>query len=581
MDIKQSKCLLCSLGCDVAFRVQNEAVTGPEFCEEAGPHSARVCARGLYGAELLGHPQRVANPLLRTNGALRDASWSAATDKLASALKAVVVAHGWQAVAVVTEPTRSTAELEAVDCFARRLGIRAVSCAFEPQDWPLVSVAGSAGAGAITEANCVIVLGDVFYSHAVLANDIIDAKYTMRGNSLFVVDPRRSNTAWYASEHVQTRPGAEALVLAAMLKALKASGKANPLPGWLDALDEQALLDAAGVGRDVVARMARSFVDAGKAAIVVAPPARGVHDVALVAQLAQLVAAACGEQKECVLLPSGGNVRGAQPVVSAGGWLPVSSLVAGIMAGRYRAPLNLGADVLSSYPSTELSAAVRGMDLVASLSLFHGEVESLSSIILAGASWYESEGSATLFDSSIARWQSIGAPSWGCRTLPDVLSLIEASLDLPAAQAGANKSAAPSQATGAPSVESRVNAVLAAMSGAKSGELALISLPASGHSGSGELTGWMQWAREMFPGGFCEVSVQDCEALGIADRDAVMVESATASVQLEARVTDRLEPGVLAVPAYDANARALFSWQPGSDGWFATGPGSVRVCRKQ
>lgn len=581
MDTRQSKCLLCSLGCDVAFRVQHEAVIGPEFCADAGPHSARVCARGLYGAELLTHPQRVANPFLRKNGVLRDASWSTAVDVLVSSLKDVVAAHGWQSVAVVTDPTRSTAELEAVDRFARSVGVGAVSCAFEPQDWPLVSAGGSAGVSAITEANCVIVLGDVFFSHAVLAKEIIDAKYTARGNSLFVVDPRRSNTAWYASEHVQNRPGTEALVLVGMLKALKASGKAASAPEWLDAIDEKALLHAAGVGRDVIARMARSFADAGKAAIVFAPPARGVHDVALVAQLARLMVSLSGENKDCVLLPSGGNVRGAQAVAAAGGWMPVSALVASLASGKYRALLNLGADVVSSFPSPALSAAVGGLELVASLSLFRGEVEAAASVILAAASWLEADGSAVLFDGSAAQWRSIGAPSWGCRTLPDVLTLIQASLELPAGHAGGAAASAKAAVADEASMAARVKAVLAGAADLKQGEYALVALPATGHMGSGAVTGWMQWAREMFPGGFCELSVPDSASLGIADNDIVTVESSTAGVQLKARVTDRLKPGVVAVPGYDSAARALFSWQAGSDGWFSTGPGSVRVCRKQ
>ncbi|MBN1152206.1 MAG: molybdopterin-dependent oxidoreductase [Dehalococcoidia bacterium] len=580
MDTRQAKCLLCPLGCGVAFRVQNEAVIGPEFCADAGPHSARLCARGLYGAELLTHPQRVANPFLRKEGALRDASWTAAVDTLVSSLKDVVSAHGWESVAVVTDPTRSTADLEVVDLFARRLGVGAVSCAFEPQDRPLVAVEQSAGADAIVEANCVIVFGDVFFSHAVLAKEIIDAKYTARGNSLFVVDPRRSNTAWYASEHVQNRPGAEALVLVGMLKALKASGKLESAPDWLDGIDEKALLAAAGVGADVVARMARSFADAGKAAIVVAPSARGMHDVGLVTQLARLVATLCGGQKDCVLLPSGGNVRGAYAVATNGDWTPVSSLVSGLASGKYRALLNLGADLLCSFPSAALSEAVRGLGLVASLSLFRGPIESASSVLLAGATWLESDGSAVLFDGSATEWNRVGAPSWGCRTLPEVLTLIEESVELPAGRAADRTPPRTSAAAGEASVAARVEAVRTAVSGARDGEFALVALPATGHMGSGAITGWMQWAREMFPGGFCEISVQDAAALGIAKKDLVTVESSTCSLDLVAQITDRLKPGVVAVPGYDPAARALFSWGTEADGWFSTGPGLVRVSRK-
>ncbi len=580
MDTLQSKCLLCSLGCDVAFRVKGPAVVGPEFSAAVGPHSARLCARGLYGAELLTHNQRVSTPLMRQEGTLRETSWTASVDSLASALKRVIDAHGPGSVAVITEPTRSTSELEAIGSFARSIGTEAVSCMFEPQDWPLVACEDSAGISAVEEANCIVVLGDVFFSHAVVAKEIIDAKYTARGNSLFVVDPRRSNTAWYASEHVQNRPGTEALVLACVLKSLKTSGK---LPAgthdWLDSLDEKSLLEAAGVGRDTVARMARSFADAGKGAVLVAPAARGMNDVALVARLARIIADVAGDHKACVLLPSGGNVRGARRVAMQGAWKPMPALLEGIKSGKYRALLSFGADPLASFPSAELRKAVSKLDLVASVSLFRGALEEASSIVLAGASWLESDGTALLFDDSVAEWKAVGAPSWGCRTLPDVINPVLCALGLSAGPCSEG-SATPFDFAES-SLVKRIEAVREAALKCTGDTLSVITLPATGHLGAGAMTGWMQWAQEMFPAGFCELNAEFAAAHGIADGDAVIVESSSACVELSARVTDRLKEGVAAVAAYDPAARALFSWQADSDGWFSTGPGMVRVSRKQ
>jgi predicted molibdopterin-dependent oxidoreductase YjgC len=91
----------------------------------------------------------------------------------------------------------------------------------------------------------------------------------------------------------------------------------------------------------------------------------------------------------------------------------------------------------------------------------------------------------------------------------------------------------------------------------------------------------MDWACEMFPSGFVEISQVDAAAAGISDKERVVLSSASAHVELEARLTDRLQQGVVAVPGYDPAARSLFSWRPGTDGWFDTGPGSVRLSRKQ
>ncbi len=585
MDTRQSKCILCPLGCAIAFQTKGEAVFGPEFVSGGAAHDARVCARGLYGYELLNHPQRVAEPLVRREGRLRESSWTAAIEQVASALRGVIDRYGPESVAIITEPTRSTEELEAVNHLAQQIGAGAVSCLFEPQDWPLVARETSAGIDAIVEANCVIVIGDVFFSHPVVAKEIIDAKYTARGNSLFVIDPRRSNTAWYASDHVQNRPGTEALVLACMLKSLKTSGKmAAECCAWLDAMDEKVLLEAAGVKRDVIARMARSFLDAGKAAIVVAPPARGINDVALVARLAEQLADASGQQKGCVLLPSGGNVRGAQQVVEKGGWKPVSALIAELEAGKYKAVLSLGADIMAEYPSLALADAVNRLELVAAFSMFKGQFEKFASVVLAGSSWLESDGSALLFDTTPVKWNGIGAPSWGTRTLIDVVLLLEGAVAKDAgrpALAQVTDECASWQDISDAAIAARIDAVRVASTAAAGDDLALVTLPAAGHSGAGEVTGWMQWARDVFPIGFLEINARDAAARGVVENDAVMVTTPGVELELRARLTERLQPGVVAAPAYDAAARALFSWQSDADCWFSTGPGSVRVSRKQ
>ncbi len=586
MDTRQSACLFCPLGCDLAFRVKGESVIGPEFCEvDNVPHSARLCARGLYGTELLNHPQRVSTPLMRRDGVLREASWDAAIDAVVSALQSVIQTSGSETIAIVTEPTRSTEEIEAVGHLAHTIGAGAVSCMFEPQDWPLVAEGRSADDSTIQEANCVIVFGDVFFTHPVLAKKIIDAKYTARGNNLFVVDPRRSNTAWYASEHVQNLPGTEALVLACLLKALRSSGKVTgEALAWLDSVDEESLLDTAGVTGDSVSRMAYAFTGADKAAVIVAPPVRGMVDVGLVSHLATLLAELAGDRKACVLLPSGGNVRGAQEVVVNGNWKPVSVLTTELAQGKYRALLSFGADLLDTFPSPELARAVSELDLVASFSLFRGQTEQICSTVLAGASWLESDGSAALFDGSPLRVKSVGAPSWGSRTLPDVVALLEASLtsagmpsrDEPRDEVGCAEFVAPREGLAA-----RLSSVAKEADSRGSDSITLITLPATGHSGAGSVTGWISWATEVFPAGFVEINAEDAVARGMSEGESVILVAGEAQLESRTRITDRLPSGVMAVPGYDPAARTLFSWETGSDGWFPTGPGRIRIYRKQ
>jgi len=556
-----------------------EAVVGPEFVS-ARPGDARVCARGLFTTELLNHNQRVAVPLLRRDGVLRDAAWDAAIAELAARVKGVIRSSGAGSVAIVTDAVRSDSDLAAVDRLARCIGTDAVACMLEPQDAALAAAGESAGVAAIEEAGCVIVFGDVFFSQPVLARQIIDAKYTARGNSLFVVDPRRSNTAWFASEYVQNHPGTEALVLAALLKALAAAGKGAGQAAWLEGVDEKALLDSAGVSKAVVGRMARSFADAAKAAIIVAPSVRGVSDVELVACLARLAVEMAGAGKAYVGLPSEGNVKGAVRAAADGGWMPIASLISQLNEGRFKALISVGADLFSAFPSASLEKAVEGLDFVASYSLFRDRVADRAEVVLAGATWLEADGSAVLFDGSPVSWKAVGRPSWGARTLPDVVAALERALGAPAAAAkSAHKNKAQSELTAA-ALQQRLEAAVRLTGSKSAAGKSLVAVAATGHTAAGGITRHIDWAREMFPTGIAEISAQDAAEAGIRDGDGVVLTSETSSGRFSVKVTERLQQGVVGVAAFDPAARALFSWEDAGGNVFSTAPGSVRLARE-
>ncbi len=559
--------MLCPLGCPIGFNMSRLS-TGPEF-------PSRICARGLFGSELLTHDQRIAAPLVRVNGVLREASWNTAIERLASRLTGVMGESGPDSIAIVTEPNRGTHQLEAVARLAEVIGTGSVACAFEPQDWPLGTTVQSASASAIEEANCVVIVGDVFTTHPVMAGTIIDAKFTARGNSLFVIEPRRSNTAWFATSHLQNRPGTEALVLAAILAALQ------PEPvgefAWLKSVDAVELASAAGLDQHMVVRVGRAFSAAEKAAIVLAPPARGIADVSLVATLANLLVKAGGTGKALVALPSGGNAIGAADVAARHGWIQVSQLRAGLESGAYKALLCLGTDLPSCYPSAALSKALAAMPLVASVALFRGETESVADIVLPECTWLEDKGVAQLYDRSTVQWSEVALPSWG--TLP-LTTIIDRLIDrlvaaLPVAQRKVEPPIAVPAGAG-PSIVERLQRVVKS-SGVEAGDLALVTVSASGHAGAGSVTRWMQWARDVFPVGFIELAQDDLREMGVSDGEAVTVKSASGTVDLVARATDRLERGTAAVASYDSAARGLFDWSPAGDGWFPTGPARIAV----
>ncbi|MEZ5097528.1 MAG: molybdopterin-dependent oxidoreductase [Nocardioides sp.] len=95
-----------------------------------------------------------------------------------------------------------------------------------------------------------------------------------RGGRLVVLDPRRTETARVADEHVFVRPGTDAFVLLAMLYVLVDEGLARP-PAYADGVDAMAsavsaytpelAAERSGVPADTVRRLARELAAAGDA----------------------------------------------------------------------------------------------------------------------------------------------------------------------------------------------------------------------------------------------------------------------------------------------------------------------------
>ncbi len=95
-----------------------------------------------------------------------------------------------------------------------------------------------------------------------------------RGGRVVVLDPRRTETARLASEHVSIRPGGDPYLLLAMLNVIFAEGLDQP-PSWVDGLDEvrrvvaqhspATAAAACGIESEAIIRLAHEFAGARSA----------------------------------------------------------------------------------------------------------------------------------------------------------------------------------------------------------------------------------------------------------------------------------------------------------------------------
>src|SRR5258708_3195767 len=57
-------------------------------------NNGQLCIKGWTSTALLGHPERITEPLIRWNGELRPATWEAALDAVADAIRSTKEKYG-------------------------------------------------------------------------------------------------------------------------------------------------------------------------------------------------------------------------------------------------------------------------------------------------------------------------------------------------------------------------------------------------------------------------------------------------------------------------------------------------------
>ncbi|WP_248797171.1 molybdopterin oxidoreductase family protein [Pseudomonas sp. MWU13-2105] len=249
-----------------------------------------------------------------------------------------------------------------------------------------------------------------------------------RGGKVVVVDPRRSETAAIADQHLFVRPGGDAALLFGLLNTLFAEGltRASHLP--VDGLDEvrqavagfsaESMSPLCAVPAAQIRQLARDFAAADKAVCYgrmgVSTQSFGTLCHWLV-QLINLVTgnldrvggALCTEPAvDLVASTSGGHFNRWQSRVSGlpeySGELPVSALAEEMLSegeGQVRALVTIaGNPVLSTPNGRQLEQALDGLEFMVSIDLYINETTRYADLILPSTSALENDHYDTTFN---------------------------------------------------------------------------------------------------------------------------------------------------------------------------------------
>jgi anaerobic selenocysteine-containing dehydrogenase len=424
-------CNLCEAICGLELTIEKGEVTGIRGNPDDPLSRGHICPKGVAIADIYTDPDRLKHPVRRigTGDAARweEISWDEAFDLVADGIARNVNQHGWDSLGVyIGNPTvhslgGMTHGIEMVGAFRTRNRYSATSVDQLPHQVIAHLLYGHQLLIPVPDIDrtsyFLIFGGNPMVSNGSLMtvpdfpNRVRELK--ARGGQMVVFDPRHTETAKVATEHVFVRPGTDAWVLLALLNTLFAEGLTNP-PEYLDQLDavEAAIRpftperaeQASGVPADTIRRVAREFAAADGAAAY-GRMGVSVNEFGSVCQWAlQLINLVTGNVDRvggAMLTTPGIDVVGrrflgqghlgrfhsrVRNLPEFGGELPVSALREEIETpgeGQVRAMLTLsGNPVLSTPDGATLDRALGTLDFMAAVDIYINETTRHADVIL-------------------------------------------------------------------------------------------------------------------------------------------------------------------------------------------------------
>lgn len=436
-------CPLCEACCGLEVRSRDQQVISVRGWAGDVLSDGYLCPKGVALKDLHEDPDRLRQPLIRRGGRnspLQPASWDEAYALIAARLPPLLAEHGRDSLALVAgNPSAHKMGLLLYFArLARAVGSKNVYSASTLDQMPRQLASGllyghwlSVPLPDLPRTDFMLILG----ANPVASNGSMWTVPDFRGKAralrerggrLVVIDPRRTETADLADQHLAIRPGADALLLAAMIHTLFAEERVTlgRAAAWIAEADVQALREAlapftpeavagrCGISAEQITTLARDFAAAPRACaygrigtctqslgtlatwlidlLNILTGRLDVEGGLMFAQAAAFAANTQGTPGRGRGVATGrhrSRVSGAPEVF---GELPIVKLAEEIETpgpGQVRAAIVMSANPVLSAPGGErLAQALQGLDFMVSLDIYCNETSRLADVILPGLS---------------------------------------------------------------------------------------------------------------------------------------------------------------------------------------------------
>ncbi len=432
-----------------------------------------LCIKGWNGHQIIHHPDRLTQPLLRINNRLKPVSWNKALSYAAERIAGVQKAHGRDALGVI-------GSLKTTNEASYLLGKLARSVLQTPHlDAPLRfdhapslrvlrEQSGFANATAaladIEKAGVILVIGaDAKAQNARAGSLLLQA--AKRGVPVIQIDPRQQEHSRFFRLHLRLRPGTDLALINALSHILLAEGWQAPGVTGLAKLRDDGLdrftpgyaESVCGVGQDELRTAAELIGKASSLLILfgtgITQQANGTANVRALWNLALLTGSIGREGGGLLPLLTSNNSQGAADSGLMSEWGPGQRDLREAEArraiesawgcslpsqkgltlqemldqagGRIRGLYVVGENLAWSAPeSAKTLAAFDKLDFLLVQELFLTETAARADLVLPAASFAEQEGSYTSLERRIQRVRRAIAPLKGCKPDLEIIQLL-------------------------------------------------------------------------------------------------------------------------------------------------------------